>query len=192
MEEVISKNKMIKEQPKKTLELSNVQKYILFFFIYAFLGWLLETLYSFYSLGHFTKRGFLYGPLCPIYGYGALILTIFLSNYRKNSIKLFFLSAIVFSVFEYIVSYALDALFAKSWWDYTNEFMNLNGRISIFYTFAWGIIAILFINHIHPFLKKKVELILSKIPYFIQTIIIRCMVAIFLADTILSCIKYLI
>ena len=83
------------------------------------------------------------------------MLITFLTKYKDNSIKLFIYSAIVFSIFEYLVSFILDALFAAHWWDYTNDFFNLNGRISIFYSFAWGIIAILFINHIYPFLKKK-------------------------------------
>src|SRR5699024_7994651 len=108
---------------------------------------------------HFTKRGFLFGPLCPIYGFGALILIMFFSTYKKHNLKLFFYAAIVFSVFEYLVSYGMEALFSLKWWDYTAEFMNLNGRISIFYSFAWGIIAILVINFIYPFFKKKVNLI---------------------------------
>ena len=95
----------------------------------------METLYAIYNLGHFVKRGFLYGPICPIYGYGALMLIIFFNKYQKHNFKLFICSAVVFSAFEYFVSYILDAMFAMHWWDYTNEFFNLNGRISIFYSF---------------------------------------------------------
>ena len=166
--------------------------YFLYFLTFAIIGWILETLFSFYSLGHFTKRGFLFGPLCPIYGWGALILIIFFSTYRKHNLKLFFYSAIIFSIFEYIVSFAMEAMFSLKWWDYTKEFMNLNGRISIFYSFAWGIIAILFINLIYPFFKKKINILLSKIPYNIQLFAIYILGILFLTDTILSCIKYLI
>lgn len=181
-----------KKQPKKKIKrLSKLDYYVLYFFLFAILGWILETFYSFYALGHFTKRGFLYGPLCPIYGFGALMLIIFLSNYKRNSIKLFVYSAIVFSLFEYVVSYALDALFALKWWDYTNEFFNLNGRISIFYSFAWGIIAILFINHVYPFIKKKLNKVLSKIPYTIQAMTVHLLLISIVVDTILSGIRYL-
>ena len=166
--------------------------YFLYFLIFAIIGWLLETSFSFYALGHFTKRGFLYGPLCPIYGWGAIILIMFFSTYRKHNIKLFIYSAIIFSIFEYFVSFILEASFSQNWWDYTNEFMNLNGRISIFYSFAWGIIAILFINLIYPFFKKKVNKILSKIPYRIQLVTVYMLVLTFLSDTVLSIIKYLI
>lgn len=179
------------EKYKKTLHLSKLYTLILYFFLFAFLGWVLESLYSLYELGHFTKRGFLYGPICPIYGYGAIMLITFLNKYKNNSFKLFFYSIIIFSLFEYIVSYALDALFAAHWWDYTNDFLNLNGRISIFYSLAWGIIAILFINHIYPFLKKSLDFILNKIPYTLQINSLRIVVCLFIIDTFLSCIRYI-
>jgi len=176
---------------KKKIRLSRFQTFILYFFLFAFMGWLMETLYAIFTLGHFVKRGFLYGPICPIYGYGALMLILFLGKYRRKDIKLFVYAGIIFSTFEYLVSYCLDALFSMHWWDYTNEFFNLNGRISIFYSIAWGIIAILFINHAYPFLKKKINLLLSKIPYRVQIISLRAMSVIFIVDTIASCIRYL-
>lgn len=183
---------MVINQPKKSrIKLNRVQTFILYFFLFAFLGWLMETLYAVFTLGHFVKRGFLYGPICPIYGFGALLLILFLGKYKRNNLKLFVYAAVVFSVFEYIVSYCLDALFSMYWWDYTNEFFNLNGRISIFYSFAWGIIAIVFINHIYPFLKKKINLCLSKIPYLLQSTFIYLLCGIWLLDTILSFIRYL-
>lgn len=173
-------------------KLPRVYLYFIYFILFAFIGWLLETCFSFYALGHFTKRGFLYGPLCPIYGWGALILIMFFGRYRKNNLKLFIYSAIVFTAFEYLVSYGMEALFSLKWWDYTEEFMNLNGRVSIFYTFAWGIIAILFINFIYPFFKKKLNILLSKIPYKVQVTAVYILFAIFITDTVLSCIKNLV
>ena len=155
---------MNKNIQKSTKEAISFRYYLLYFLIYAFIGWLLETFYAIGILGYFTKRGFLFGPLCPIYGWGAIILVSRLKKYKSNSLKLFFYSAIIFSIFEYFVSFALDAMFATKWWDYTNDFMNLNGRISIFYSFAWGVIAILFINHIHPFIERNIKKFLKKIP----------------------------
>ena len=182
---------LIIKKKGKILKLNKVQTLILYFFLFAFMGWLMETIYAIFTLGHFVKRGFLYGPICPIYGYGALMLILFLRKYRNKDLKLFIYAGVIFSTFEYVVSYCLDALFAMNWWDYTNEFLNLNGRISIFYSVAWGIIAILFINHIYPFFKKKVNLILSKIPYVVQIATIRICFCIFFIDTIASCIRYL-
>ena len=173
------------------LKLSRFELYVLYFFIFAFIGWLMETIYAIFTLGHFVKRGFLYGPICPIYGYGALMLILFLAKYRKNNLKLFIYAAIIFSAFEYVVSYGLDALFAMRWWDYTNKFFNLNGRITLSFSVAWGLIAILFINHIYPFLKKKVNLFLSKFPYSLQITIVRVFSLIFVVDTVASFIRYL-
>lgn len=165
--------------------------YIFYFFIFSFLGWLMETIYSFIMLGHFTNRGFLYGPLCPIYGWGATILILFLSKYKDNSLKLFFYAGVIFSTFEYYVSYVLEALFKEHWWDYTNDFLNLNGRISIFYSIAWGVIAIIFIGHVYPFFAKKVKFILSKLSSKVKDCLVYSVLTIYIVDTILSCIEYL-
>lgn len=191
----LNKDKAIKKSKTKKIvkkKLPRIYLYFIYFFIFAIIGWLLETCFSFYSLGHFTKRGFLFGPLCPIYGWGALILIMFFSTYKKHNLKLFIYSALIFTVFEYLVSFGMEALFSLKWWDYTSEFMNLNGRVSIFYTFAWGIIAILFINFVYPFFKKKINIILSKIPYKVQIVVVNTLILVFVTDTVLSCIKYLI
>lgn len=185
----VSQKKVTTKERKK---LPRVYLYFIYFLLFAFIGWLLETAFSFYSLGYFTKRGFLYGPLCPIYGFGALILIMFFSTYKRHNLKLFIYSAFVFSVFEYMVSFCMEALFSLKWWDYFQDFLNLNGRISIFYSFAWGIIAILFINFIYPFFKKKLNIILSKIPYKLQITIVYILFGVFLTDTVLSCIKYVL
>lgn len=186
----LNKLSILKKQLNRK-KLSRPQTLLLYFLIFSFLGWLLETLYSLYELGHFTKRGFLYGPLCPIYGWGALILILFFNKYKGKNIKLFLYAAVIFSVFEYAVSYGMDALFAAKWWDYSNEFFNLNGRISIFYSFVWGIAAILFVNNIYPFFKKKLNIILSKIPYKVQLSILYILFTILLLDNFLSFARYL-
>lgn len=176
----------------KKVRLSKLENYILYFFIYSFIGWLFETLYAIYKLGHFTKRGFLFGPICPIYGYGALILLVFLRQYKNSSLKLFFSSAIIFSALEYFVSFALEGAFMSHWWDYTDEFFNLNGRISILFSFIWGIAAILFINHIHPFIKKQLnKRIIKKIPVIVQSTTIKILSCIYIIDTVISWILHL-
>lgn len=176
---------------KKDIQTISIRYLLLYFLIYAIIGWLLETAFAIVTLGHFVKRGFLYGPLCPIYGYGAVILISFLKKYKTKPFKLFLYSAIVFSIFEYVAGFALDALFSTRWWDYTNDFLNLNGRISIFYSFAWGIAALIFIHFIHPFVEKIVKKILKKFPNNIQIIVINTGLVILIVDTVLSCIKYL-
>lgn len=176
---------------KKDTYLVSIRYLLLYFLIYAIIGWLLETVYAFETLGHFVKRGFLYGPLCPIYGWGAIILISILRKYKSKPLKLFFYSVIVFSVFEYVAGFALDALFADRWWDYTNDFMNLNGRISLFFSFAWGIIALIFIHFVHPFIEKIVKKVIKKIPAHVQIIVINIAFVLLAVDTVLSSIRYL-
>jgi len=181
----------LKVKEKLNKPLSNGKYLLLYFYIYSFIGWLLETSYAFYLSGQFHKRGFLFGPICPIYGLGALILIIFISKYKNSLLKTFFISAIVFSAFEYLSGFGLDALFSARWWDYSTEFLNLNGRISILFSFAWGIIAILFTNHIHPFIESKVNNLSKKLPCIFQNIFVKLCVYTHLIDTILSSIRYL-
>ena len=173
----------------KTTELNKHELYALYFFLFAFLGWTLETIFCIVTLGYFTKRGFLYGPICPIYGYGALLIIIFLSKYKNNLVKLFTYSAIAFSVLEYVASYILEVMFDSYWWDYRNDLWNLNGRIAIFYTIAWGFIAIIFIKFLFPFLKKNVERLLEKIPSKLSFILLYICIFIYGIDTTISCVK---
>ena len=105
-----------------TKPMSKFQKIVIYFTIYALFGWIAEEIFCVIYTHEFVKRGFLFGPICPIYGYGALILILFFKNYKNKPIKLFFLSAIIFSIFEYITDFFLQALFALRWWDYTGRF----------------------------------------------------------------------
>lgn len=118
--------------------ISKFQKLAIYFFIYAFLGWICEEIFCVVSTHEFVKRGFLFGPICPIYGYGALILILCLKAYKNKPVKLFFLAAIVFSIFEYITDFFLQALFATRWWDYTGFFLNINSRITLSFSLVWG------------------------------------------------------
>jgi len=98
---------------KKEKTLSKFQILFIYFCIYAFIGWLLETLYVSSLQGHLVKRGFLFGPICPIYGFGAIMLITVLGKYKKETGKLFFSAIILFSIFEYLVSFTLEALYRK-------------------------------------------------------------------------------
>ncbi len=172
-------------------KLTQKQKIVLYFFIYAFLGWLLETIYCIVTLGVFNKRGFLYGPICPIYGFGAIILILCLKNIKTNTIGKFFIGMIAFTIFEYIVSLLLEKLFGLRWWDYTNEPLNFQGRISLSFSIAWGIVGVIFVEKIHPFVKSKIEKITFLWSKKRFRVIICILVCIILMDLIFSVIKYI-
>ena len=104
-------------------QLNEAQKIILYFVIYSFLGWILETIFAIFVLGRFVKRGFLYGPVCPIYGFGAIILIESLKKIKTNTVGKFFISMIAFTIFEYVVSVVLESLFGLRWWNYLCKFV---------------------------------------------------------------------
>lgn len=172
-------------------ELRETQKIILYFFIYAFLGWILETVFCLVTLGTFTKRGFLYGPLCPMYGFAAVGMIQLLKKVKTNTVGKFCICMIVFTVFEYIVAAVLESLFGLRWWDYSNERFNFQGRISLPYSIAWGIIGVIFVDKIHPFVKRKLDKHLSEIPKNIQMLLIYVPVLVIIIDFILSIVKYI-
>ena len=126
-------------------------------------------------------------------GTGALILTTYLdfSKNQKKYVKLFIIFTVAFSLFEYLVGFVLDALFAERWWDYSDEKYNINGRITLLNSFLWGVITIVFSKFIYPLIHKCKEKILSKIPISIQTIVAILLVCAICIDFALSCVKYL-
>ena len=167
------------------------QKVVIYFFIYAILGWILETIFCLVTLGEFTKRGFLYGPLCPMYGFAAVSMIQLIKRLKTNTIGMFFMCMITFTIFEYIVAVILESLFGLRWWDYSNEVLNFQGRISLPYSIAWGIIGVIFIEKIHPYVKRKVDKYFEKSSKNIQ-IIIAVLVLYIMIDFILSIYKYVI
>lgn len=127
-------------------------EYVMFFIIYSFLGWVYESLY--YSV-QFKKRvntGFLHTCFCPLYGFVCL-LNILLFDGIQSNIKIFMLSMSVVSVMEYAVSWMLEKKFNKRWWDYSELPFNINGRISFFSSLAFGILSLVQIKVLHPFIK---------------------------------------
>ncbi len=171
--------------------ISKFQKMAIYFFIYAFLGWICEEIFCVVSTHEFVKRGFLLGPICPIYGYGALILILFFNDYKKKPVSLFILASIIFSIFEYITDFFLQALFATRFWDYSGFFLNINSRITLSFAVLWGFGSLIIIKFLHPFITKVLGKILSKIPFKVQHVVIDILLVIMFLDTITSSIRYL-
>lgn len=164
---------------------------ILYFFIYAFLGWVLETIYAIFIHGHFVKRGFLFGPLCPIYGFGAVILLLVTKKMYGKPFQKFLISTILFTLFEYVVSLLLEVVFGLRWWDYSNDFLNIQGRVSLMYTIFWGIIGLIMLEKVHPLIENLIQKIEVRISRNIKTIIVYVLIGILILDFVLSSLKYL-
>ena len=154
----------------------------LLFMIYAFLGWVLETIVVSIESKKIVHRGFLVGPYIPIFGVGAILITLLLSDYDKDIFVLFIMSCFLGAILEYITSYLMEKIFNTRWWDYSHEKFNLNGRVCLRTTIAFGILGIILIKILNPFFIN----LLDKLSDFSVSIIVIILAIIFVTDLIVS------
>ena len=130
-----------------------------YFLIFSILGLIIETLYCYATMGILeSRKGFIWGPFCPVYGVcGAALIFVLYKTDSKSYIKLFIVGFIFGSVAEYILSYMLEAIYGIRFWNYDYLTYDLNGRISILYSFYWGILSIILVKFIKPLLDKLVD-----------------------------------
>lgn len=152
------------------------------FIIYSFAGWLMETIGISIFNKHFTSRGFLIGPYCPVYGVGAIAMILFLKRYLNDPITLFFMALILTSFIEYITSFLMEKLFNARWWDYSHRKFNINGRVCIINSIGFGVLGLFLLYIIEPF---TVDL-LYKIPKQLLIIISILLLIVFIVDIIIS------
>ena len=130
--------------------MSALYVYTWVFFIYAFLGWCTEVCYAALVTGKFVNRGFLNGPLCPIYGFGVLLVGVCLTPLRENTLLLFAASVALTSLLELATGCLLEKVFHERWWDYSDEPFNFKGYICLRFSLAWGLAVLLVVEVIHP------------------------------------------
>ena len=158
---------------------------LIYFITYSFLGWIMESTFRSICEKKLINTGFLKGPFCPIYGTGAIIMILFLKKFSNNLILLFFVSIIVFTIWEYIVGILLEKIFHTKYWDYSDNKFNFQGRICLMNSIFWGILGVVFIKYIHPFIENVVQ----KIDIRILTVIYSIIALGMLVDMIRSIIK---
>ena len=156
-----------------------------YFIIYSIAGWILESVYRSYREKKIINTGFLNGPLCPIYGIGAIIMFLFLRQFSNNIIILFTVSLIGMSLWEYLVGYLLEKIFKTKYWDYSDHKINIKGRVCLSNSICWGILGVLFVKYIHPFVEKELQFVNPTI----LKIVIGVISIIFIIDTIESIVK---
>lgn len=129
-----------------------------------------------------VNRGFLIGPYCPIYGFGALSIIILLKKYMNDYVVFFVMSIIVCSALEYLTSLFMEKIFKARWWDYSNKNFNINGRICLINSIAFGVIATVIMYFVNP----EINMIISKIPENTLEIISIILFIIFVVDYVVS------
>lgn len=134
----------------------NLTEYFLYFMIYAFFGYIAEVVYVAICTKKITNRGFLYGPFVPIYGFGAIGIILSLSwAYNLNTwyspIVVFVLGFLLTTLLEYFVSWGMEMIFHMRWWDYSDKFLNINGRVCLRNSTMFGILVVLVMYLLHPY-----------------------------------------
>lgn len=132
-----------------------LEHYFLWFLFYSFVGWMYESILVSCQQHRLVNRGFLNGPLCPIYGTGAILGVAILGNVH-NPIIIFLISMVGATILEYTTSWVMEQLFHARWWDYTKFPLNFNGRVCLFVSLVWGGFALLFVYIIQPQFEKLV------------------------------------
>ena len=158
--------------------------WILWFAVYSAAGWIYETVICSIDQRKFVKRGFLCGPYCPIYGFGAL-LDILLLGRIENPSLLFAVGAAAASVLEYAASWLMEALFHARWWDYSHMRFHINGRVCLLGAIVFGLFAVALVKYLHPACVG----IISGIDQQVRLWLSILYAAVFLTDLIFSVIK---
>ncbi len=172
-EEIVEVKKDNKKEKKefKILGIS-VYRILAYFIIYSIIGFFLETLFGLLQEGVIqSRKSFLYGPFCAIYGVGGAVMVLGLQFFNKNNYSRFFGGILLGSTIEYTVSLVGDVFFGVKWWDYSNLPLNINGRICLLFSVFWGILAIFLMAKVNPFVNKWIDKIPTKIFNKIITVI---------------------
>ncbi len=155
------------------------------FIIFSFLGWLCEVIYCSIGNKKLVNRGMLYGPICPIYGFGGVLITYGLSYFKNNFVVLFIFSFIGCSIIEYFTSFILEKIFDLKLWDYQDKKYNINGRVCLLNSSLFGLLSLLLIYVVNPYLILPLNKFISN--YIVLVFII--LVSIFVVDLICTLIS---
>lgn len=160
----------------------SIATYFLLFMVYSVAGWIMEVICKSIEARKFIDRGFMIGPYCPIYGWGAIAITILLNRYTNDWIVLFLMSIITCGILEYGTSYIMEKLFHARWWDYSKRKYNINGRICLETLIPFGILGLIIMYITNPFILSQ----LTKIPEATLNIIAIILFVIFSIDVLIS------
>ncbi len=158
--------------------MQEIDKLIIYFTIYSLIGWLCEVIYCSLLSRRFVNRGFLAGPVCPVYGFGAMFVIWILKPVSVNILAIFLSGLVITSTIEYVTGWLLEVFFGTRWWDYSNQRFNLEGRVCLKNSIFFGILSVVLMQVIHPFSAYIVGLI----PGFWTKLISITLAAAFIAD----------
>lgn len=154
--------------------------------LYSFIGWVYESALCSVIERKLVNRGFLNGPVCPIYGVGALAAVLIFYRRTENIFLIFFAGSLITCSIEYFTGYLMEKLFHAKWWDYSGYRFNIKGRVSLAGAVVFGVLCVLLILSIHP----AVVSLMAVVPWLIKTTLAACIMAVFCADIFMT-VKYM-
>lgn len=152
----------------------------LYFIFYSFCGWLWETCYCSIKERHYVPRGFLYGPVCPIYGVGFLLMVLFFAPFKDNLVVFYFVAVIVMTAWEYFVGWFLETTTHIKYWDYSDRRFNIKGRVCLEVSLFWGVMSYVAVFLIHP----PVARLFARMPDWLQYTACGACLSLLLVDTV--------
>ena len=153
-----------------------------YFVLYSLLGWVTEVCFCSIKTGGFVNRGFLNGPVCPIYGFGMVAVLVFLWPLRHHLAGLYVGAVVLTSTLELATGWALKKLFHTSWWDYSNMRFNLGGYICLRFSLIWGVGATLVVKLIHP----AIAALVAVVPHTAGVVLAVPVVILFVCDLVIT------
>ena len=159
-----------------------VTQLFLYFCLYSFLGWVCETVYCSVPAKRIVPRGFLYGPVCPIYGFGATLMVLFFTPLKQSILLFYLVATVVMTAWEYFVGWLLEVTTHVKYWDYSRYRFNLNGRVCLWMALLWGVLSYIILFWVHPLVERLYE----KLPQ--SWVLPLCIIfaAVFLTDAIFT------
>lgn len=137
--------------------------WFLYFIIYSFLGWICEVIYCSIPAKRFINRGFLKGPICPVYGFGAMFVIYIITSLNiKSPILIFIFSGIIASIIEFIADLMLEYVFHTRLWDYSNRKFNIKGRVCLLNSTLFSILSLVLMSFIHPIIMSYIKMLSNR------------------------------
>ena len=175
--------KEVEVKEKKHIKIAGITlwRIVAYFIIYSVAGFIIETIFGVLTKGVLeSRKSFFYGPFCSIYGLGAVLMILPLQRFKKNNYTLFAAGFVIGSIIEYLVSLIGELIFHIKWWDYSDQILNLNGRICVLFSLFWGLLAIYLMSDINKRVDKLIDFLKKKISMgILKTAVV--LVSIFLA-----------
>lgn len=132
---------------------------VICFVLFSFCGWVCESVFCSILERKVVNRGFLNGPLCPVYGFGGLIIAYILGPLQGNYIALFLMGMVACTVLEYITSWLLEKLFHAKWWDYSDNRFNINGRVCLSFSLIFGALSVAAAELLYPPIVRLLDFV---------------------------------